>query len=373
MKFTCTKENLLTGLQAVSSVAHKPSNLPILSNIHVLATESSVELMSTNLEIGIKAHVRAKVEQQGAFTVPAKTFLDFTNLLEDEQVAIALDGAELTVEAGGSSTKIKGTPADDFPVLPSLEEGASYAFDVEGLKQSLSQVVFAAARNEIRPELSGVVCRFFVGGEPGLTMAATDSYRLAEKNIPVDQGEDEKEIIIPARAVSELIRVLSIQGGGTESKARVWVSDTQIGLRINQFEITSRLIDGNYPDYKQIIPGVFETTAQVDKDVLVKKIKAASLFVTSGINAVALTLNPSQHQIELSSTSSQTGQHDATIDADVKGHEHTILLNFRYVLDGLSHMKGDHVNIHMDGPDRPAMITSSSDPNYKYIVMPIRQ
>lgn len=373
MKFTCTKENFFGGLQAVTGIANKPSNLPILSNIHVKASESGVTLMSTNLEVGITAHVRAKVETPGAFTVPAKTLYDFTNLLEEEQVSVSLEGSELQIESGGSKTKIKGMPSEDYPVLPEIDESHAFVLDVEIFKQALSQVVFSAARNEIRPELSGVVCRFFADGEEGLTMAATDSYRLAEKNIAVVQGNDAMEIIVPGRTVSEIIRLLGIKTAQSESQVRIWVGETQLGMRIHQYEMTSRLVDGTYPDYKQIIPTVFETTAQVDRDVFVKKIKAASLFVTSGINAVALTLNPSANQIEVSSTSSQTGQHDATLDADVTGHEHTILLNFRYLLDGLSHMSGDRLNIQMDGPDRPAMLQSPSDPNYKYIVMPIRQ
>ena len=183
MKFTCTKENLAYSLGLVGGVAQKHANLPILLNILFQARESKVELVATNLEIAVKTSFRAKIDKEGSFTIPAKTLLDYVNLLSDEQITIELKDAEneVLIFCGSSSTKIKGSSAEDYPVIPEIEEIHGYSIAVESFKKALSQTSVATAKNEIRPELSGVYFDFFSDRYSGLTMAATDSYRLAEK------------------------------------------------------------------------------------------------------------------------------------------------------------------------------------------------
>ena len=374
MKFTCTKENLIHGLQIVTGIASKPSNLPILSNILIHATESGVELASTNLDVSVKAYIRAKIETPGSFTVPAKTFLDYVNLLHDERVEIELAGNELGVKGGHSSTKIKGMPADEYPVIPEIEEKHAFTIAVDAWKAALARVAFAAAKNDIRPELSGVYFSFAKDGAQELVLAATDSYRLAEAKVPLGQGKDDVRGIVPARTALEFVRLLSLKGPDeAETNVRIWMSDTQIAVRYNQFEMNARLIDGNYPDYTQIIPKEFKTAANIDTDQLVKTIKAASLFTTTGVNAVALSLQPNENTVNVSSTSTQTGEHDATIDADVAGDDNSMLLNHRYVLDGLTHVGTDAVQFQMNSPETPCVFRPKGDESYLYIVMPIRQ
>ena len=179
MKVTCTKENLSQALGLVGGVAGKNINLPILGNILIRVDNQKTEIISTNLEVAIVATLRSKVDEPGSFTVPARTLTDFVNLLSGEKVEIELQGNELAVTCDRSTTKIKGSPADDFPVVPSLSEGSGYLISAEELKTGLSQVVSALAKNDIRPELSGVFCGFNVGGNKGLILATTDSYRLA--------------------------------------------------------------------------------------------------------------------------------------------------------------------------------------------------
>ncbi len=375
MKFTCTKENIQYGLQVVGGLASKPSHLPILSHIRITATESGVELVSTNLEIAIKAFVRAKVEAPGSFTVPAKTLLDYVNLLPDDQLSLALEGNELVVSCGRSSTKIKGTSAEEYPVIPDVEEQHAYALSAKLLKDALSRVVFAAAKNEIRPELSGIYMGFFAKEKTGLTMAATDSYRLAECHVQVDQGKETVEAIVPGKTATEFVRLLgvSLSKEGAEHDVRMWVSDGQIALRFDQFEVTSRLVDGTYPDYTQIIPQEFRTTVTFSSQVLVNSIKAASLFTTNGVNAVSFMIEPAASTVKISSTSTQTGEHETSLDVAVEGDDNAIVLNHRYVLDGLSHLDGDDVVLKMNAPDAPCLLQSKPSDTYLYIVMPIRQ
>ncbi len=375
MQFTCTKENLSYALNLVSSVAGKQNNLPILSHVMLTVSDSAVELAATNLEIGIKAHLRAKVDSPGSFTVPAKTLTDFVGLMSGDQVQITQQENELVIECGRSNTKIKGMPAEEFPVIPEFVDGKSFSLERSRLKNGLAQVVFAASKTEIRPELSGVYFGFGVYGHAGLTLAATDSYRLAEKRISVAQGGDEVSCIVPARTAGEFIRLMSLseQSDEKETNVRFFVGESQVSLRYDSFEITSRLIAGRYPDYRQIIPNEFKTTAMFSKSQMVSSVKAASLFAATGVNAVNLKLNPSAHSLNISSTSNQAGAYETTIDIQGEGVENSIVLNHRYFLDGMSHLDGDEILMNMNSADAPSLLKSKDDKDYLYLVMPIRQ
>jgi len=375
MKFSCTKENLVHVLDALTGIAGRHAHLPILSNILIQVKESGVQCSATNLEIGMRANLRAKVEQEGSFTVPAKTLGDFVRLLPENQVHISLEGNELFIQCGASSTKIKGTSGDEFPVIPDVEEAHGYSMLHTAFKEALSKAVIAVAKNDIRPELSGVYFGFFTPRFNGLVLAATDSYRLAEKRVSVPQGTDEARCIVPARTVLEMIRLLSsAKSMDGETQVRLMVSDNQIALRYDAFELTSRLIDGTYPDYAQIIPNDFQTTALFPLEDMTIKIKAASLFTTSGVNAVSFDMNAGEGTVGVSSTSTQTGEHSSSVEAAVTGAENSILLNYRYVLDGLSQMDGgNEAQMRMNGSDTPCVFQEKGNNTFLYIVMPVRQ
>lgn len=374
MKFTCTKENLSYTLDLVSGVANKHVNLPILSNILIVTEESGVKLITTNLEVVISSNLRAKVENTGSFTVPAKTLTDFIHLLPDEQVDVELKENELEIKCGSSSTKIKGSPADEYPVVPGIEEKHAYVVEAENFKNSLGQVVVAAAKNEIRPELSGVYFGLFTDYYDGLVMAATDSYRLAEKKIKLEQGSDEMKIIVPMRTIYEMMRLISLaKNKNGETQVRLWITENQIALRYDNFEMVSRLVDGKYPDYTQIIPKEFKTKTVFPISVMTNKIKAASLFTTMGVNAVSLDLNAGEGTIGISSTSTQTGEHSSEIEAEVEGEENSILLNHRYVLDGLQNITTEEADFKMNSGDAPCLFAPKGQEDYVYIVMPIRK
>lgn len=375
MKFTCTRENLEYSLSLVSSLANKHTNLPILSNVLIKATESGIEVSATNLEIAVKTQLRAKVESVGSFTVPAKTLTDYVRLLTNEQVEIDQKENELLVSCGNSSTKIKGSSDEDYPILPEVEEINSYVLQVDDFKKAISKVIIAVAKNEIRPELSGIYFSFLSDKYNGLVLAATDSYRLSEAKIAIKQGEEKNiNCIVPARVAYEITRLLqTAKGHGGEDIVRVWVSENQIAIRYDNFEMTSRLIEGKYPDYTQIIPTSYKTTAIFPLDVMVNKIKAASLFTSTGVNAVSFDLNVSEKNIGVSSSSTQAGEHSSAIEADITGEENSILLNHSYVLDGLSHMESDNIEFGVNSADAPCIFRPQGKDDYLYIVMPIRQ
>ncbi|HSR89085.1 MAG TPA: DNA polymerase III subunit beta [Candidatus Udaeobacter sp.] len=373
MKFICTRENLSKALALVIGVAGKSVNLPILSNVLIRASEQKVEFVATNLELAIVSSLRAKIEEPGVFTVPARTLNDFVNLLSDEKVEVNLKDNELEVVSGKSSTRIKGTPGDEFPVVPTVGEGKGYVVDSEAFKKGLGQVFGAAAKNEIRPELAGVL--FVFNDEPNtLTMAATDSYRLAEKKVKLSQGEEKARIIIPARTAQEIGHILSLSRGlNDEKNVRLLVTENQIVLRCNEVELVSRLVEGQYPDYTQIIPKEFKTVAEFSTNQITKEIKAASLFTTTGVNAVNFDFDTAGGAIAISSTSTQTGEHKSEVAADIKGDKNNILLNHRYVLDGLANIDTENSLLKVISAESPCVLAPKEDTSFVYIVMPIRQ
>lgn len=375
MKLTSTRENLLYSLDIANSFAGKHANLPILQNVLIRAHESGVEISATNLEVSVKTHIRAKVEEPGSFTVPARTLTEYVRLLTHDQVELTLEGNELVIQSAGSQTKIKGFPAEEYPVIPGIEEGHTYLINAESLRTHIGKVAIACAKNEIRPEFSGVFCRFKSEKYPGLVMAATDSYRLSEARVPISQGEDmDIMCIIPGRVAYEIARLIQFgrQHEGEEN-VRITVSSNQIAIRYDMFEMVSRLIDGRYPDYTQIIPTSFKSSALFSVSEFSNKIKAASLFSTAGVNAISFELDSTKKQIGVSSVSAQTGEHVSYIETDVSGDPVKVLLNYRYVLDGLQQIEQNEAQILVNSTEAPCLIQVPGDETFRYIVMPILQ
>ncbi|MFA6547989.1 MAG: DNA polymerase III subunit beta [Candidatus Magasanikbacteria bacterium] len=374
MKITCTKENLSKALSIVGGIANKNTTLPILGNVLIKADDQNTEIITTNLELAIIAHIRSKVDEPGSFTVPSRTITDFVSLLSDEKIEMEVKENELVITCGKSSTKIKGTPADEFPVIPSVNTGNGFLFNAEQLKNGLGQTVSSLAKSEIRPELSGMYFGFNTSYYAGLIMAATDSYRLAEKKIKILQGEGEFKIIVPGRTTQEIIHILSLADNDEQEKnVRVLVGENQIAMHYGNIQLVSRLVEGNYPDYAQIIPKEFKTSAVFDTNKMSKEIKMASLFTTIGVNAISCQINSREGVMKLASTSSQTGEYSSEISAEINGDDNSIMLNHRYVLDGLNNIKSEMSTIKIINADSPCLFVPSNDDSFVYIVMPIRQ
>lgn len=374
MKISCTRENLSKALSIVGGIANKNVNLPILGNVLIKADDQKTEIIATNLELAVITHIRSKVDEPGSFTVPARTLSEFVNLLSDEKIEMELKDNELVITCGRSATKIKGTMADEFPVIPSVSTGSGFLFDAEELKSGLGQTVSSLAKSEIRPELSGMYFGFNTQYFNGLVLAGTDSYRLAEKKIKIQQGEGEFRIIVPGRTSQEIIHILSLADSEDKEKnVRMMVGENQIALHYGNVQLVSRLVEGNYPDYGQIIPKEFKTISVFDTGKMAKEIKMASLFTTTGVNAISCVINSKEGVVKLSSTSSQTGEYSSEISSDIKGDDNSIMLNHRYVLDGLNNIKTDNVLFKVINADSPCLFTPKDDESFLYIVMPIRQ
>jgi DNA polymerase-3 subunit beta len=381
MKFSCTQENLHQGLSVVSHIANKSINLPILGNVLIKSEDKILRLMTTNLEIAVSCVVRGKMENQGEFTVPSRLFSDYVALLPKERVDVSQDANSLEVACGTYRTKLNGINATEFPLIPKIERDRGFSLKVNDLRKAISQVLFAVAPNESRPEISGVLFRFTPKeGEINLILAATDSYRLAEKVVPVNKGKsadisEAVSVIVPSRTVSEVMRILSVfkDSVGGSDEIEIYLADNQVLFSYNNVEVVSRTIEGKYPDYRQLIPESFRTEVSVGKDDMLRAIKTTSLFTRTGLNDINLSFAPGE-PVKVNSLNSQTGEHSADIDGEVKGKENSATVNYKYFLDGVNNIETDRVEVQMVDGMSPCLIRPNGGKlDYLYIVMPIRQ
>lgn len=363
MDVIVTQENLAKALNAVSRVATSRTQLPILSNILIRADGSSLHVAATNLEVAVTVQVGAKINKPGAITVPARLVTDFTSSLPRNQVELKVTNERLSISSEGYSSTINGVIADEFPELPTLsEEVIEYGLVSHDLKQALTQTIFASSSDSTRPILTGV---FWNSHEGDLYLAATDGYRLAEKRVV--KVSSEIAAIVPTTSLQEVLRLL----GDDDEEVRVLFDETQVKFQIGSIEVTSRLIDGNYPDYRQLIPTSTETNLQVDKSEFARIIKIASLFARDSGGGVAINADGDANQLSVRSIASEYGENSSTIDTKVTGGG-VITLNSRYVTDVLSVLDGDKISFGFNGKMAPSLVTAVKDDSYRHIVMPLK-
>jgi DNA polymerase III subunit beta len=364
MKLVCTKENLKKGLFMVSRVVGVGNPLQVLNNILVKTDNGRVKLSSTNLEIGVNTWVGGKVEEEGSLTVPARIINEYINNLPTEKISLTSQETTLNIESDNYHTNIKGLSADDFPLIPQVEDQAFAKIDAEELKNALLETAWASAQNETQPEISGV---YFLFEEKTLTIATTDRYRLAERVCELKSEVAEKRTaIIPSRTISELYKIL----GADKKEVEIYFSESQVLFKFNDTELISRLIDGQYPDYKQIIPNEFPTEALIGREDLIYALKAAALFVSESSN---ITLQAAEKKgITVTASSAQAGENTTEVQAKVKGPDVSAVFNFRYLLDCLNSVTEAKVTLKLINDNSPAMIVPEGRTNYLYIVMPIK-
>ncbi|MDQ7815368.1 MAG: DNA polymerase III subunit beta [Patescibacteria group bacterium] len=376
MHFVCTQENLIQGLNMVGHVAGKNVNLPVLGNVLLKTENGALKLSSTNLEIAVSCLVRGKVEVEGEYSVPAKLFLDYVSLLPSGKVELVLIEDGLEVKSGDQETVLKGISAAEFPLLPKLAKDGGYSFSALDLKRALSQVVFAVSTSQSRPELMGVAC-FMDGGDasPAAVFVATDSYRLAERKQPFSGNGSGSRYIVPAKAFLEMMRILGAYKDELSAPENVTLNFTenQLVATLGSVDLISRLIEGFFPDYKQIIPQQFKTEAVLSRAELQKAVRAASLFSKQGLFDVHVSFDPEASTCTIESADQGTGKTKTVLKGEVKGVVNEVTLNFRFLGDGLAAMSGDKVRIKQIDSLNPVLVTPEGDDGYRYIVMPIRQ
>jgi DNA polymerase-3 subunit beta len=373
MKVSCLQENLAKGLSIVGRAASPRSTLPVLGNVLLATDAGRLKLSATNLEVGINCWIGAKVEDEGAITVPANTFSDLVSALPPERVDMELvvRTQTLNLRAGRSEANIKGIDAQEFPIVPVPEGEGGIPIEPDVLRQAIRQVAIAAATDETRPILTGVLARF--EGDQ-LTLAAADGFRLSVRTIALPQAvSDPFSIIIPARALTELNRI----SGEQEDPVIITVTPTrnQVLFQLTNIVLVSQLIDGNFPDYRQIIPHDRTTHTVVDTAVLLKACKTALIFARDAAHITRLHVKPGTEltpgHVVVSATSAETGDDVSEMDATIEGDEIEIAFNVRYLIEVLSALDVPQVALDTTTSSSPGVLRPVGDANFTHVIMPM--
>ena len=362
MKLQVTQENLNKALGTVARVANTRGTLPVLANVLIKTVNNRLSIAATNLDIAITHYIGAKVDDEGSITVPARLMQDFVSSLPGGVINLDLDEYKLHIATDQYQSVINGVSAEEFPVMPGISEGKRWTVAGPALKQGLQQVVMAASSDEARPVLTGVLLQTYEGR---LYMAATDSYRLAEKALT--ENAETIDLLVPGSAMQDLLRIVSDFEGDVD----VISDEQQVQFRVGDVELVARLIEGKYPDYRKLIPESFAVTATLKRSDLLNVTKVSSLFARESAGSITINVDEEAQHISIRSVASQLGENTATANAKVLGSG-VITLNSRYLLDALHALHGDDVVFGFNGKLEPTVLRDPSAQDYTHIVMPLK-
>lgn len=366
MEVQVIQENLAKALSNVGRVASSKADLQILGNILLRTDGNQLCLAATNLEIASTEKIGAKIVKHGSITIPARLITELTQNLPKGSLTLTVKDSVLHISGEGNSATINGMSDEEFPELPVIEEkqATRYQLTVDDFKEASSQTLITASSDSTRPVLTGVYWHTFEGG---LYFVATDGYRLTERRVM--DAETDLSVIVPVSALQEVLRTITDDNDTIE----VLFDDTQVRFRLGENEITSRLIDGAFPDYRQLIPSTTNTTTVFKRSELQRAVKVTSLFSSQSAKTIQLTASTDDNTVSISSIASELGKNDSVINTAVSGESAAISVNSRYLLDALSVISEDEINLSFSGKLAPCVVTPISKvPNYKHIIMPIK-
>lgn len=363
MKLQVTQENLNKALSNVARVAISSKNpLPILNNVLIRTQDNRLTISATNLEIAITERIGAKITSEGALTVPARLFQEYISSLPSGTIDLHVKENKLYISADGYKSTINGIASDDFPVIPTIEDKNGWSIPSKELKKGLQQVIFAASSDDSRPVLTGTYMHTYEGY---LYIVATDSFRLAEKKLIANNSD--VSLLIPSSALHDLLRII----GDRDFDVIVCADGQQALFIAGESELVTRLIDGNYPDYRKLIPNTFQVSANVEKSEFVNATKVAGLFARESAGSIILKFSEEDKSMDILSVASQLGENSSKINSQVTGSG-DISLNSRYLLDALNAFTGHEINFSCNGKTDPCVLNSSEDSDYMHIVMPLK-
>ena len=383
MKVICTQEKIKKAIFNTEKITGKHTSLPILGNILIETETGGLKFSATNLEIGIISKINAKIEREGRITVPAKLISNFVgNLPSEENIEMEVDGSVLTIHSGKYRAEIKGMDSEDFPLIPKSEDEKLFSVPAQKLRDMLSRVLVCVASNETRLEFTGANMIFF---RDSINLVATDSFRLAEASVALNKNEKQDKynsfisktssLIIPAATLFEVVRVIDTDS----EKVDISIGEGQVFISIDDVSIVSRLISGKFPDYKQIIPGEFSTRLVGKKDDISRAIKLASIFTEYKSGEVEIKVEEKEKKMLISSKSFDSGENKTEVSVDITGPRQEVILNPRYLLDGIGTMPGSQIAMLINNDFSPVGFRAIDEKSgkviedYIYIVMPVKK
>ena len=367
MEIEVEQSKLAKALGVVSRVAAgSRTTLPVLNNVLIRVDEGKVSLTTTNLDMAVVDYLPVASSKNGVVTVPAKLLAEFVaNLPKGEKVQIRAEGTKVTTVAGKYSSTVNGTPADDFPELPGIDEEKAVRFKigVDEFKVGINQVNIETSNDMTRPALTGVYFNTF---ENALYIAATDGYRLAERKF-IEKVQAEVAAIVPASSLSEVMRSISDE----VEEIEILFDETQVRFRLGEIEITSKLIDGSFPDYRQLIPKKMEQEIVLDKNELVRVTKLAALFAREVGGSVACETRKEKGTFAVAAIANEFGENDSEIEAEVL-EDAKVTLNSKFLIDAINALEETKLTFGISGKLSPVLIRNEKSQKYTHIIMPLK-
>lgn len=362
MKFLCLKDNLEKALSLAERFTGKNVTLPILGNVLLEAEENVLYITATNLEYAIRIKVPGKITRSGKVSVSAKIINSLVQSTRAEKIDLEEKQGNLFIKTDTRDVRINGVPADDFPLLPKIKKTAGFSLENFFLTDGLTKVLPAVSLSEFKPELNGVL--FKTSGK-FLHLAATDTFRLAEKVLELTEKSEDGGVIfiLPQRIAQELARLPA------KDEIRVSLGDNQALFETENIKIISRLIEGNFPEYSGIIPQNFEITCFLNKNELIEAIRASSIFVSK---LQEVKINLSGQALEITSSNPEVGEYKNKLGVQASGKGVNLSFNFRYLLDGLNSLDGEEIFLGLNSENAPTLVRNKEDGSFKYVLMPIR-
>lgn len=362
MIITINKNNFLTALQATEKIISRNLNLPILNNILLKTEKGRLKISSTNLEIGINYWIGSKIKEEGDIAVPAKIITDFIQNIQDEKITLTTKKNTLLINSDHYKTQILGFETKDFPIIPEIKEKPVLKIPSQILKNALVSISDSTAISETRPELTGVFTQI---EKSCIQFAATDGFRLAEKIIPLENN-NQISFIIPRPTVFEVIRIIS----SIDEDILISLSANQILFQGSDFQLISRLIEGQYPDYKRVIPEKFVSKALFNKEDFQKQIKLSSIFSS---NIFDIKLSVQNDKTLIFAKNQDRGEINSSISSILKNEPFDISVNYHYLLDGLKNINTQKIAVEFTGNGSPLILKPEDSKDFIYLIMPLRQ
>jgi DNA polymerase-3 subunit beta len=371
MNVSVMQENLARGLGIVGRAVSSRATLPVLANVLLKTENAGLKLTATNLEIGINCWVPGKVAEEGEITVPAKLLADLVSSLPNQRIDLQFSAKDRTlkVTSGGSRSSIKGIEADEFPVVAAIGDTPATSADSRALRDALAEVVFAAASDESRPILTGVLTR--LAGET-MTLAAADNYRIAVRTLALAKAvTPEMTIVVPARSYAELMRILPDAEESIE--ITVTPNKSQVLFHVTGIDLVSRLIEGQFPNYEPVIPTAHTSRAVLDREAFLAGARRASIFARDSANIVKIELGGEAGDgVAITAHAADVGDEADALDATLEGQSTSIAFNARYLVDVLTNLGAEEAALELSGPLAPGVIRGIGKDDYVHVIMPVR-
>ncbi|OGI66394.1 DNA polymerase III subunit beta [Candidatus Nomurabacteria bacterium RIFCSPLOWO2_02_FULL_40_10] len=365
MKLECKIEEIKNKISQIERITGKNLTLPVLNSILLIASGKSLKLRATNLSLGVEVEIPAKIEKEGIVAVSGSVLSGiFSNIFQNENIFLEEVEGNLLIKTKKSKIKLKGQPHDDFPTIPRV---AGISFDIESKKimDGIKSVYYSSSVSDIKPEISSV---FIHTNDDNLIFVSTDSFRLAEKKIKAKGIPEIGGILIPFKNISEIIRIF----GESPSIIKVCFNKNQISFSSDDVYLTSRIIDGVFPDYRQIIPKTSSTNAIILKQDLLNALKLSNIF-SDKFNQVNMKVAPKEKVFELSSANNDIGENKTSLDATITGENIELGFNYKYFLDCFPSITTDSVSIKFSGAGSPLVVSPVSDTSFIYLIMPMNR